>query len=303
MLKFYNKHSIKKKSFLLALVLSCNPLSADSFKDAFTKGDFYFSGNKVESPTKRYADKSAFYMGLGYQLGSIQHNNTNMDLFQYPNKDKIVLSALESPTQKRSYVSNGFGLMLGYKWVGKHKETKWFGFRWGLFYDMSASVYGRGSLAYNLFDSNPFAYQKTESIVISTYGTYMDLLLNAYNGDKFFAGFRIGIAFAGANYDLSDEKTYRNYLKNTFGGKINNNAFQFLVNLGVRLGGKHNHFGFGIKIPTYYINNYMLMNKLNNSKEDVAQFLSLYENGYRSIPYKAVFRRNYSIYFNYIYSF
>ncbi|AFI04673.1 outer membrane protein [Helicobacter cetorum] len=310
MLKTKNKHSVKRK-FLLALALSCNTLSADSFKDAFTKGDFIFAGNKVESPTKRYADKSAFYMGLGYQLGSIQHNNTNINLTsaQVAIKDKsyTLLNSALSPTYKRSYVSNGFGLMLGYKWVGKHKETKWFGFRWGLFYDMSASVYGRGNLSYNgynTFTANPFAYQKTESIVISTYGTYMDLLLNAYNGDKFFAGFSVGVAFAGVNYDLSDKKTYKNYLKSAFGGKINDNAFQFLVNLGVRLGGKHNQFGFGIKIPTYYLNNYMAMNNPHNDEKDILKTTALLKGGnIVSLPYREVFRRNYSIYFNYIYSF
>ncbi len=84
------------------------------------------------SPIKRYADQSAFYLGLGYQLGSIQHNYSNLNLSQQFNKSQIIFSDGLSPVFKNSYVSNGLGVQAGYKWVGKHEETKWFGFRWGI---------------------------------------------------------------------------------------------------------------------------------------------------------------------------
>ncbi|WRA81849.1 outer membrane protein [Helicobacter pylori] len=263
-------------------------LNAESFKDVLTKGDYTFFNKKVVSPIKRYADRSAFYLGLGYQLGSIQHNSSNLNLSQRFNKSQIIFSDSLSPVFKNSYVSNGLGVQVGYKWVGKHEETKWFGFRWGLFYDLSASLYGS---------------QESQSIIISTYGTYMDLLLNAYNGDKFFAGFNLGIAFAGVYDRLSDALLYQVLLQNTFGGKVNLNGFQFLVDLGVRLGNEHNQFGFGIKIPTYYFNHYYSMNNISNSNENVLKVLRFLEYGINSLLYQVDFRCNYSVYFNYTYSF
>ncbi len=276
-----------KRALYLILGLSY-ALNAEGFKDVLTKGDYTFFNKKVVSPIKRYADRSAFYLGLGYQLGSIQHNYSNLNLSQQFNKSQIIFSDGLSPVFKNSYVSNGLGVQVGYKWVGKHEETKWFGFRWGLFYDLSTSLYGP---------------QESQSIIISTYGTYMDLLLNAYNGDKFFAGFNLGIAFAGVYDKLSDALLYQALLLDTFGGKVDPNGFQFLVNLGVRLGNKCNQFGFGIKIPTYYFNHYYSMNNISNNNEDVLKVLRFLEYGINSLLYQVDFRRNYSVYFNYTYSF
>ncbi|GAA7636047.1 outer membrane protein [Helicobacter pylori] len=272
----------------LCLILGLYALNAESFKDVLTKGDYTFFNKKVVSPIKRYADRSAFYLGLGYQLGSIQHNSSNLNLSQRFNKSQIIFSDSLSPVFKNSYVSNGLGVQVGYKWVGKHEETKWFGFRWGLFYDLSASLYGS---------------QESQSVIISTYGTYMDLLLNAYNGDKFFAGFNLGVAFAGVYDKLSDALLYQTLLHNTFGGKVDPNGFQFLVDLGVRLGNKRNQFGFGIKIPTYYFNHYYSMNNISNNSENVLKVLRFLEYGINSLLYQVDFRRNYSVYFNYTYSF
>ncbi len=263
-------------------------LNAKGFKDVLTKGDYTFFNKKVVSPIKRYADRSAFYLGLGYQLGSIQCNSSNLNLFQNFTKTQIIFSDGLSPVFKNSYVSNGLGVQVGYKWVGKHEETKWFGFRWGLFYDLSASLYG---------------LKESQSVIISTYGTYMDLLFNAYNGDKFFAGFNLGIAFAGVYNKLSDALLYQTLLQDTFGGKVDPNGFQFLVNLGVRLGNERNQFGFGIKIPTYYFNHYYSMNNISNNSGDVLKVLRFLEYGINSVLYRVDFRRNYSVYFNYTYSF
>ncbi|QQW62051.1 outer membrane protein [Helicobacter pylori] len=276
-----------KRALYLILGLFCT-LNAKGFKDVLTKGDYTFFNKKVVSPIKRYADRSAFYLGLGYQLGSIQRNSSNLNLFQNFTRTQIIFSDGLSPVFKNSYVSNGLGVQVGYKWVGKHEETKWFGFRWGLFYDLSASLYG---------------LKESQSVIISTYGTYMDLLFNAYNGDKFFAGFNLGIAFAGVYDKLSDALLYQTLLQDAFGGKVNPNGFQFLVDLGVRLGNECNQFGFGIKIPTYYLNHYYSMNNISNSSGDVLKVLRFLEYGIRSVLYRVDFRRNYSVYFNYTYSF
>lgn len=276
-----------KRALCLILGLSCT-LNAKGFKDDLIKGDYTFFNKKVVSPIKRYADRSAFYLGLGYQLGSIQHNSSNLNLFQNFTRTQIIFSDGLSPVFKNSYVSNGLGVQVGYKWVGKHEETKWFGFRWGLFYDLSTSLYG---------------LKESQSVIISTYGTYMDLLFNAYNGDKFFAGFNLGIAFAGVHDKVSNELLYQTLLQDTFGGKVDPNGFQFLVDLGVRLGNKHNQFGFGIKIPTYYFNHYYSMNNISNNSGDVLKVLRFLEYGINSLLYRVDFRRNYSVYFSYTYSF
>ncbi|GAA9300179.1 outer membrane protein [Helicobacter pylori] len=276
-----------KRALCLILGLFC-VLNAKGFKDVLTKGDYTFFNKKVVSPIKRYADRSAFYLGLGYQLGSIQRNSSNLNLFQNFTRTQIIFSDGLSPVFKNSYVSNGLGVQVGYKWVGKHEETKWFGFRWGLFYDLSASLYG---------------LKESQSVIISTYGTYMELLFNAYNGDKFFAGFNLGIAFAGVYNKLSDALLYQTLLQDTFGGKVDSNGFQFLVDLGVRLGNKHNQFGFGIKVPTYYFNHYYSMNNISNNSKDVLKVLRFLEYGINSLLYQVDFRRNYSVYFNYTYSF
>ncbi|GAA9787815.1 outer membrane protein [Helicobacter pylori] len=265
-----------KRALCLILGLSC-ALNAKGFKDVLTKGDYTFFNKKVVSPIKRYADRSAFYLGLGYQLGSIQRNSSNLNLFQNFTRTQILFSDGLSPVFKNSYVSNGLGVQVGYKWVGKHEETKWFGFRWGLFYDLSASLYG---------------LKESQSVIISTYGTYMDLLFNAYNGDKFFAGFNLGIAFAGVYNKLSDALLYQTLLQDTFGGKVDPNGFQFLVDLGVRLGNKCNQFGFGIKIPTYYFNHYYSMNNISNNSGDVLKVLRFLEYGINSVLYRVDFRRN-----------
>ncbi|GAA7784922.1 outer membrane protein [Helicobacter pylori] len=276
-----------KRALCLILGLFC-ALNAEGFKDVLTKGDYTFFNKKVVSPIKRYADRSAFYLGLGYQLGSIQRNYSNLNLFQNFTRTQILFSDGLSPVFKNSYVSNGLGVQVGYKWVGKHEETKWFGFRWGLFYDLSTSLYG---------------LKESQSVIISTYGTYMDLLFNAYNGDKFFAGFNLGIAFAGVYNKLSDALLYQTLLQDTFGGKVVPNGFQFLVDLGVRLGNKRNQFSFGIKVPTYYFNHYYSMNNISNNSEDVLKVLRFLEYGINSVLYRVDFRRNYSVYFNYTYSF
>ncbi|GAA6958329.1 outer membrane protein [Helicobacter pylori] len=276
-----------KRALCLILGLFC-ALNAKGFKDVLTKGDYTFFNKKVVSPIKRYADRSAFYLGLGYQLGSIQRNSSNLNLFQNFTRTQILFSDGLSPIFKDSYVSNGLGVQVGYKWVGKHEETKWFGFRWGLFYDLSTSLYG---------------LKETQSVIISTYGTYMDLLFNAYNGGKFFAGFNLGIAFAGVYNKLSDALLYQTLLQDTFGGKVDPNGFQFLVDLGVRLGNERNQFGFGIKVPTYYFNRYYSMNNISNNSGDVLKVLRFLEYGINSVLYQVDFRRNYSVYFNYTYSF
>uniref|UniRef100_UPI000CF038D4 outer membrane protein n=1 Tax=Helicobacter cetorum TaxID=138563 RepID=UPI000CF038D4 len=290
------------------LHINWNPQANSSDSQSKKIRSFRFSNNDNQD-TKRYADKSAFYLGLGYQLGNVGKTLTTTNYAIQVQKqgfldlDSTISLNQEQHSSSSSSISNGVGIVLGYKWVGKHKRTKWSGFRWGLFGDLTASTYQRGSYFYNntisATNSNEQIYQKNGDIKIITYGTYLDWLINAYNGDKFFAGFRLGVAFGGANYSVSDTNVYQSYLKQYVGGNLTYGTFQFLVNLGVRLGGRHNHFEFGVKIPTIS-DTYM---QANTNKHKILSLLYGMGSLNAKLPYSVTFQRNFALYFNYIFSF
>ncbi|AFI05520.1 outer membrane protein [Helicobacter cetorum] len=308
------------RTLLLALIFSCI-LGAKSFEDTSSKNNL--------TPIKRYADKNAFYMGLGYQLGSVSKNQTDLDLIQqfistpitgtssptYQNIMKLCLQfnpayckgsqlgpqlgiqpfvkAEPQAPRKSMAISNGFGLALGYKIVGKNKSNKWLGARFGVFYDQTFSTYSQGSYFSSL------TKQQNSNIQIFTYGVHADLLLNAINNEKFFTGFNLGVALAGVSYQMRDEKVYQAYLNRYFPNKLTTNAFQFLFNVGMRLGDKHNSFEFGVKIPV--IESVYLQAKNTNNSQTLDTLV--FKEFYSSVPYKITFKRDFALYFNYIYSF
>ncbi|AFI06589.1 outer membrane protein 3 [Helicobacter cetorum MIT 99-5656] len=249
-----------------------------------------------------YADKRAFYLGLGYQLGLVE---SKLKTTNYGIQIKSLLSIsgmLEQQTETDYEISNGFGVVLGYKWVGKSQITKYFGFRWGLFYDLTASTYNRGDYFYENTintETKEHIYKKNGDIKISTYGTYLDFLVNAYNGEKFFIGSRFGLAFGGSSYSVGDKNVYESYLKQYVGGNLTYKTFQFIVDVGVRMGGKHSSFEWGVKFPTIS-NTYM---QANINAHEILSLLHGLSNLNAKLPYSVTFQRNLALYFNYIYSF
>ncbi|AFI04679.1 outer membrane beta-barrel protein [Helicobacter cetorum] len=196
-----------------------------------------------------YADKDSFYLGIGYEYGSA--------------------------------TTNGGDIVLGYKWVGDREETKWSGARVGVF--ASGSIYMPNIFAtpnLNCIDPfNPCSISTSDkvnqalqdmNVGFSNYGVYSDWLINAYNGDRFFAGLMLGGALAGSTYFFTSQ-----------GGGVMGNFFQFFVNLGLRMGFSRHAFEFVAKLPTV------------TNKFDIEQ------GGYTKLKIP----QNYLFGFNYVYSF
>uniref|UniRef100_UPI00131568A6 outer membrane beta-barrel protein n=1 Tax=Helicobacter cetorum TaxID=138563 RepID=UPI00131568A6 len=193
-----------------------------------------------------YADKDSFYLGIGYEYGSA--------------------------------TTNGGDIVIGYKWVGDREETKWSGARVGVF--ASGSIYmpnifnELSNLNNCLFNACPISTSdrvnqalQDMNVGFSNYGVYSDWLINAYNGDRFFAGLRIGGALAGSTYFSSSG------VMGTF--------FQFFVNLGLRIGFSRHAFEFVAKLPT------------------VTNQFDIEQDGYNKLKIP----QNYLFGFNYVYSF
>nr|WP_163499464.1 outer membrane protein [Helicobacter suis] len=217
----------------------------------------------------------------------------------------------------------GLNVLAGYKqFFGK---KKWFGLRYYGFFD-----YGHSNFS-NATASNRVSvfYLNDDKVDMYTYGAGIDMLFNIINKDKFVFGLFIGSQFAGNSW-TSNKVSYFNqgYVIGTVPGQcayipdsdnpcngstptadigtngeinpaslkttgplkhsINNTHFQFLVNVGLRTNIiKHHGVEFGIKIPTlpslYYKASAWKGNNLYTLQE--------------------TFRRQYSMYLRYIYSF
>ncbi|WP_104713526.1 outer membrane protein [Helicobacter cetorum] len=205
------------------------------------------------SPTKAHqlADKSAWYAGIGFQLGGVSSTKDNLPI------------ATKQGAPYNVHVSTGWGIQAGYK----ARESKLNAFRYGIFYDFTSSLYN--------------TYAKNSFLFLSTYGVYGDWIPNVVNNERFFFGFRMGVAIAGSSYGM--QMKHFDVPKHVCYGSSGSmlaqctyTTFQFLVNLGVRMGGKHNQFELGVKIPTV------------TQYGDVAQDFR---------------RRIFAVYWDYIYSF
>ncbi|BCD45594.1 Outer membrane protein [Helicobacter suis] len=217
----------------------------------------------------------------------------------------------------------GLNVLAGYKqFFGK---KKWFGLRYYGFFD-----YGHSNFS-NATASNRVSvfYLNDAKVDMYTYGAGIDMLFNIINKTKFVFGLFIGSQFAGNSW-TSNKANYFNqgYVIGTVPGEcayipdsdnpcngstpttdigtsgninpaslkttgplkhsINSTHFQFLVNVGLRTNIiKHHGVEFGIKIPTlpslYYKGSAWKSNNLYTLQE--------------------TFRRQYSMYLRYIYSF
>ncbi len=75
-----------------------------------------------KSKKPKLADRNTFYLGVGYQLSAI---NTSF--------------STESVDKSYFMTGNGFGVVLGGKFVAKTQAVEHVGFRYGLFYDQTFS--------------------------------------------------------------------------------------------------------------------------------------------------------------------
>ncbi len=155
----------------------------------------------------KLADRNAFYLGVGYQLSAIN-------------------TFFSSKTTNESYfmTGNGFGVVLGGKFVAKTKDIEHVGLRYGLFYDQTFS---------------------SHKSCISTYGLEFSALWDGINSPKRFLGVEFGLGIAGATYTPGN--AMHGVIAQNLGKE--NSLFQLLVNVGVRLGSFHNEIAFGLKFP------------------------------------------------------
>ncbi|WP_231283050.1 outer membrane beta-barrel protein [Helicobacter cetorum] len=300
---------------------------------------------QVDKTKKRYADKSAFYLGVGYEFDFVSNN-----LFG--------ISSTGKHTSKTPSMFNGLGVAMGYKYI--LKKHKWLGFRGGAFYDVSVPFVSLSSIDneidnaesnlnntingmnnsmnnavsgcttnqdtttcnysssvcttsqdtincnYSDYSSSSngsidYAIGTPQISAIQTYGANLDVLLNVANHQRIFFGFRVGIGLAGASYSISNSSDYASYLK-PLKDKVNNTTFQFLVNLGMRIGGKHNHFEWGVKIPTINNTYFDIGSQANSQIQQAMQGLGSFGSSY-ALPSKSTMRRFLALYFEYIFSF
>ncbi|CRF43338.1 outer membrane protein [Helicobacter ailurogastricus] len=167
----------------------------------------------------------------------------------------------------------GIDVQFGYKqFFGKRK-------RWGLRYYASFS-YQHGTF----MDSNA---GELDNFV---YGAGVDALYNFYESKdaKYTTGFFAGLMLAGSSWGVKGQSQYQAMMNafKTAGGtaQMNTSYFQIPINLGFRTNvNKHNGFEVGLRIPLAV--NYYFKGDLNGLREEVS------------------YKRNVSVFFNYVYNF
>ncbi|WP_104747974.1 outer membrane protein [Helicobacter cetorum] len=250
--------------------------------------------DKPKEHKKVKGEKDAWYVGISYQVGQASESVRNPDRNSPYNFRKF-------PVGKTDYlaVMQGIGLTVGYKQF--YGAKRWFGMRYYGFMDYGHSNFGGGALTgwnsnvcydpqtgqrnlpcgvNNPKDGN-VSGNTTRFNNISdmfTYGIGIDTLYNVINRENASFGFFFGAQIAGNSWGNTTGTFVRSLVNHKY--DVDPAIFQFLFNLGIRTHiGKHQGFDFGVKIPTinvYYFNR-----------------------GGLSLTY----RRQYSIYVGYRYSF
>ncbi|GMT38121.1 hypothetical protein NHP20013_01790 [Helicobacter bizzozeronii] len=189
-----------------------------------------------------------------------------------------VRTALKPPTRRmQTNTQNGnmygINMQFGYKqFFGKKK-------RWGLRYYASFS-YQHGT--FNISD--------VSDVDNFVYGAGVDALYNFYESKdgNMTSGIFAGLMLAGTTWNAKNASYYKaqmEYIKSQGGtASMNTSYFQLPINLGFRTNvNRHNGFEIGLRIPL--VVNYYYRSNLDGVRNDVA------------------FKRNISVFFNYVYNF
>ncbi|WP_104758793.1 outer membrane beta-barrel protein [Helicobacter bizzozeronii] len=185
----------------------------------------------------------------------------------------LALAKQARPTQLSTQNGNMYGInvQFGYKqFFGKKK-------RWGLRYYASFS-YQHGT--FNVSDAGD-----VDNFV---YGAGVDALYNFYeskDGNQ-TSGIFAGLMLAGSTWNAKNTSFYKALLNGGgWTGKMNTSYFQVPINIGFRTNvNRHNGFEIGLRIPL--ATNYFF-NGSNAQGEDL----------------KIAYKRNISVFFNYVYNF
>ncbi|BCZ17925.1 hypothetical protein NHP190003_12070 [Helicobacter sp. NHP19-003] len=184
-------------------------------------------------------------------------------------------SASHAPMQTMNSNGNMYGIdvQFGYKqFFGKKK-------RWGLRYYANFS-----------YQHGTFMVSDASDLDNFTYGAGVDALYNFYESkdSKYTTGLFAGLMLEGSSWGVKGQSYYTNLMNyyNAHGGHavMNTSYFQIPLNLGFRTNvNKHNGFEIGLRIPLAV--NYYFKGELDGSKLDIA------------------YKRNVSVFFNYVYNF
>ncbi|TSA82625.1 outer membrane protein [Helicobacter mehlei] len=264
---------------------------------------------KVRASQGRHGERNGFFMGADYQLGMMSSTEQACSMVKNPNsylgapaqisscdgsRQQVNVGTVDKPIWNtvwgnmgkksymgylngKSYVTNGFGVLMGYKHF--FKKLPELGLRYYGFFDYAGTGY-----RYFKQLGGPLHYQQTN---IFAYGVGTDILFNPkpFNKENFHFGFFLGVAIGGTSFGPTSK--FFNQLLQTYGTHMRPSNFQFFVNGGLRVGSRHNGFEFGIKIPTIGTNYY-------------------YSNGAKAAmntPYSLTLHRNFVFYWRYMVSF
>ncbi|GMB96244.1 outer membrane protein [Helicobacter sp. NHP22-001] len=246
---------------------------------------------KVRVGTTQRGERNAFFVGADYQLGMMTSTEqacatsaqcSSGDGLTTGKWGNMGSTNFRGTLNSLSHVTNGFGIVLGYKHF--FKKLPEFGLRYYGFFDYADSEYHY----FNKIGPSGWEQNNYHQTNIFAYGVGTDVLFNPkrFNKENFHFGFFAGVAIGGTSW--GPKNGYYYHLAGEYGGHIRESSFNFFVNGGIRFGTKHNGFEVGIKIPTIPTNYYAL-----NYRSSVKP----------GTPYRANLQRNFVFYWRYIVSF
>ncbi len=251
-----------------------------------------------------------------------------------PSDNAKTLQGAENPG--RNAPMFGLNVIAGYKqFFGK---KRWFGLRYYGFFDYGHSNFSNATAS----NYTSVFFQNNDKVDMYTYGVGTDMLFNVINKPKLSVGLFLGVQFAGNTWTSNKvsrlkqgyligivpgecayipdsgnpcEKNYTGPAVGTNGeinpasmvttgpltSRVNGTHFQFLVNVGIRANIiEHHGVEFGIKIPTIPLLYYKGVTQKHPTPNGKGVCDGPCE-GYYSLS--QTFRRQYSMYLRYIYSF
>ncbi|BEG56457.1 Outer membrane protein Omp4 [Helicobacter sp. NHP21005] len=237
-------------------------------------------------------ERNAFFVGADYQLGMMTSNEQACALGSHcysgtgagtSDWGNMGSHDFMGTLNSRSHVTNGFGIMVGYKHF--FKKLPEVGLRYYGFFDYAGTDYRYFK---NLNSNGDWAQSIYKPTNIFAYGVGTDFLFNPkrFNKENFHFGFFAGVAIGGTSWGPMN-RYYQSLMEN-YGGHIRVSSFNFFFNGGIRFGTKHNGFEIGIKVPTIPTNYYTL---------------NYHSSVQAGIPYRANLQRNFVFYWRYLVSF
>ncbi|WP_163555514.1 outer membrane protein [Helicobacter suis] len=255
--------------------------------------------SKKHTSSSGRGERNAFFVGADYQLGMFTSteqacadaaqcdgtprvqavpNGHGAQEIAYGNMGK---TTFKGNINARNHVSNGFGVVVGYKHF--FKKLPELGMRYYGFFDYNASDYRYFKSIDPNSNWNNSMYHPTN---IFAYGVGTDVLFNPqiFNKENFHFGFFAGAAIGGSSFGPMN--WYYKKLMETYGGHMRISSFNFFLNGGIRFGTKHNGFEVGIKIPLIRTNYYTALGNIP-----------------AGLPFKATLQRDFAFYWRYLVDF